>query len=1697
MSLISRLAQVARWKARSQGGALSRKAVWLAGLVLVAVFGLASNANAAEVGGHRGLTARDLASRTPLHRDRRGGHRGPSYPASVTGRGRGRGKSALRASGAGAVASLGVAPASESPTVVAWGSNFGGELGYPRATHEPLSSPLWRSVPLGGLVMSKLVGGGWSSSGMFMAITPSGELWDWGEEQMMLARGEHGEIAEESPGEVELANVADAAIGSNFSLMSTTSGAVYASGWDSYDQIGYEKKGIERGVFTPTLVKGVSNVKQVAAGFGTGYALESDGTVWAWGNDQLGQIGNGTSKATEFYATPQQIKKLGKVVSIASGFATAYALTSEGKVWAWGDGTAGELGNGSTKSSSEPVEVAKLTEVASLSANDDDSSMFVVKKNGTVWGWGANEHDNLGTGNTTNAKEPIEIQKLTNVTEVSDSNFNVEVLKSDGTVWSWGRNTQGQLGNGTETAESVTPVQAVGVMGAVAVAEGVDGGGALSEVEYPAPFSYPEEVGGYNPSGPCGCGHGVSADPVDTATGEFSEHYSDLSIPGRGIPLNFERTYGSGADQVKGPLGYGWTFSYGMSLSASEKGSTATVTQENGSQVIFSENEAHEYLPGRRFQATLKHNKDGTWTFTRRARTIFTFSSTGQLTGEKDLNGYTTTLTYPSSSETVVTDPAGRTFTLAIGEGHITSVTDSAGRKVSYKYDTSGNLSEVIDAGGGHTQYKYDSSHELLSIRQPKYYEASGEPTPVLTNEYAFGRVVAQTDQIGRTTNFTYFEKPGETWIKDPAGHEQRDYYINGFLAKTIRGYKSEEPATTTYYYDPVTGVLTGSCDQNGHCMTRTDDTHGNILTETDPLGHTTGHTYDALNDVKSTKAPLGFTTTMTYDESGNPLTRSRPLLNAKGETIATQKTEYKYGGTEPVYVGDATSIVTPDGATWKYRYDAYGDMTSKTAPATPENTSGDKTTYTYNTATGSRISMVTPKGNQTGETTKYTTTYGYDSFGRLVKVHDPLWSESQPTQHQETFHYDANHNLEYTINGNGEKTTYNYDAANELTETTMPDGSKIKQEYWPNGLLENREDGNGHTTSYEYNALGYLTSETDPKSRKTKYVRDPVGNILERSTPAGSVTTLYDAANEPVEINAKGNSTSTIIKYDAEGHRVGMTDTTGTSTWKWDSLGRLTTTKDGYGNEVAYAYDLNNNNTVLTYPGSLQVKQKFDAADRMESLEDWKNNKTTFAYDANSNLTTETLPSGTKVIDTFSYDPTNQIKAISVKKESTTLAAFTYTRNGLNDLSATTTTGLTEANQSYNYTAGERLETSGPSGEHTTYGYDQDGNITTRGKNATLAYDTADEPCWLALEEVASPKCESAPTSATIYTYDEAGNRTKVTPHTGSESTYEYNGENQLTNYNSGAATYLYEGGGLRLFKKVGATVEHFVWSHAEPLPQMLADGANEYIYGPSGLPLEQITGSTVIFLHHDELGNTRLLTSATGANVGSYNYDPYGTATHTGTTTTPLQFAGQYSDTETKLLYMRGRYYDPTTGQFINRDPLANTTLAPYYYAADNPINEFDPTGLCSVNPFSSSNCAYELAKTAVHYVEHHPVADGVALGVVAVATGGAGLVVEGSASAIALGVTSMASGAGATALDGAKCLEGGDTNACIGAGLGATSLGLGAPEVLASGDIIEEAGAFRPLAMAGVTFGAFGTLWDGFTALPEGASLFNCSP
>ena len=174
---------------------------------------------------------------------------------------------------------------------------------------------------------------------------------------------------------------------------------------------------------------------------------------------------------------------------------------------------------------------------------------------------------------------------------------------------------------------------------------------------------------------------------------------------------------------------------------------------------------------------------------------------------------------------------------------------------------------------------------------------------------------------------------------------------------------------------------------------------------------------------------------------------------------------------------------------------------------------------------------------------------------------------------------------------------------------------------------------------------------------------------------------------------------------------------------------------------------------------------------------------------------------------------------------------------------------------------------------------------------------------------------------------------------------------------------------------KTVGGTTSLAAWDRSGSLPLQIEDGSTYYIYGPGGLPLEQISGSTTLWYHHDQDGTTRAITNSSGNVKATYQTDPYGNVTAcTGATVTvggsnictgtitvanPFIFQGQYRDNKSGLYYLRARYYDPATGQFLTVDSKVATTLSAYEYVGGNPLNEGDPSGLCGWAPWDWLSC------------------------------------------------------------------------------------------------------------------------------------------
>jgi alpha-tubulin suppressor-like RCC1 family protein len=215
-----------------------------------------------------------------------------------------------------------------------------------------------------------------------------------------------------------------------------------------------------------------AGVTAVAVGGGggtgdTGYALRQDGTVWAWGVGSNGELGDGTTDA--LVILPVAVHNLSDVVAVAGGGDTGYALERNGTVWAWGAGAEGELGNGTDQSRADlPVAVHNVSGVVAVAGGGENG--YAVEKNGTVWAWGAGSSGQLGNGTLASESEPVEVHGLSGVVKVTGGGSGAFALEKNGTVWAWGAGSSGQLGNGTLASESDVPVEVHGLSGVVAIA---------------------------------------------------------------------------------------------------------------------------------------------------------------------------------------------------------------------------------------------------------------------------------------------------------------------------------------------------------------------------------------------------------------------------------------------------------------------------------------------------------------------------------------------------------------------------------------------------------------------------------------------------------------------------------------------------------------------------------------------------------------------------------------------------------------------------------------------------------------------------------------------------------------------------------------------------------------------------------------------------------------------------------------------------------------------------------------------------------------------------------------------------------------------------------------------------------------------------------------------------------------------------
>jgi len=346
-------------------------------------------------------------------------------------------------------------------TLWAWGGNDQGQLGdgtkgilaNKNAPVQVGSSDDWAKVSAGGYHT--------------VALKKDGTLWAWGSnENSQLGNGSRTD--RNNPVQVGSdKDWAAASAGWHHTVALKKDGTLWAWGSNGNGQLG---DGAETDRNAPVQVGTSKDWNVVSAGAAHTVAIKADGTFWAWGNNKYGQLGDGTETFSR--STPAQVATSKDWNTVSAGFAHTVALRTDGTLWAWGRNIFGQLGDGTETNKNTPVQAGASKDLATILVADQSDGAaetwvavssgslhtVAIKANGTLWAWGNNEEGQLGDGTETDRDHPVQVDNSNDWAAVSAGHGHTVALKQEGTLWAWGWNSDGQLGNGTKTSRSA-PVQ--------------------------------------------------------------------------------------------------------------------------------------------------------------------------------------------------------------------------------------------------------------------------------------------------------------------------------------------------------------------------------------------------------------------------------------------------------------------------------------------------------------------------------------------------------------------------------------------------------------------------------------------------------------------------------------------------------------------------------------------------------------------------------------------------------------------------------------------------------------------------------------------------------------------------------------------------------------------------------------------------------------------------------------------------------------------------------------------------------------------------------------------------------------------------------------------------------------------------------------------------------------------------------------
>ena len=938
-------------------------------------------------------------------------------------------------------------------------------------------------------------------------------------------------------------------------------------------------------------------------------------------------------------------------------------------------------------------------------------------------------------------------------------------------------------------------------------------------------------------------------------------------------------------------------------------------------------------------------------------------------------------LDYTDYAMTVYTYyPASETAEIA---GLIRTITDAEGNVTEYTYGTSGYekglpiKKEIKDGNTVVNSVEYEYNSQLQVSKETTSVDIANNVYAVKEYEYDnFNNVTKISDYgTGSTAAVTITEY-------DKLSRKTAEYSPN---------YSADKSHGTHITYYPSDSVKTQT-DALGNVTSFKYDAYGNITEKTNPDGTINIVEYDGLQREKATYFKAN-------SESANQILTetSYEFVKNHGFDIYTDldsSSSHSCSGLKTIkttYITAEKQVVTETLADFRGN------------PVTEKTNGETKRTSAYY-ANGQLARQTDALNN--------TTKYEYNKLNKLTKTYTPFDTENGAVRYSVTENqYDKNGNVIKVIQNvddNKNSVTQNqYNAMGLLEKVTLSDGTangeKNISKYFYNNAgvqvkmytgMSSESDTSYLTTEYEFDSWMRPIRTTDSAGYNSGTITyDLNGNVLTNTDANGNVTTnTYDALNRVLTSKTvnPGDSSKNVSKsyeYDSMG-RVKKSVNNGLTTITiYDALGRkyTETESDGNGYSIFRGFfyegisqyvseELTGQYHLLLYSTK---NYEYDGEMRIVKVKESGNETASYTYDKNGNKKTETLANG--VVSTYTYNKANRITKIENKSGNTTISSYEYSYylDGSDACKVRNEGGIIEST-SYEYDGLKRLtEESVKVGNNTTdtyaYEYDDYGNrskMTAAGSEnyvTEYSYNNAQGKYTALLQkEVKTVEDENAlklqdNVKQTVYTYDANGNQVKKVAD-GKTETNTYDGLNQLIGFTDSeiTASYKYNASGLRYEKTVdGQTINH-VWDGSQQIIADVIDNqfyeADCYIRGTNLVAKYNYRNgdkSEYTYYTQNAHGDVVNLTDADGNVTKTYTYDAFGVEKDIDDSdTNAFRYCGEYYDKETSTVYLRARYYNPSTGRFISRDSFAGKNEDPlslnrYTYCHNNPLLYYDPNG------------------------------------------------------------------------------------------------------------------------------------------------------